>query len=148
MSDTPKRGWFQLHLSTALLLMLLASVSVGLLVYWIYYPTGPVGVLQTNRDAITNYAKSILTETIQEGETPGYPMPRILRQNGARSVRRSGGCVVIQFEFMPTDAIPELIYSPKGYDGLPQNYKTPGKEITFFRLQKIDEKWFFCEWDN
>ena len=71
--------------------------------------------------------------------------------SGVKDVCRQEGCVVIDFNFMPTDPVPELIYSPRGLGGVPGSYRSgifAGHKMPYWKFVSIDEHWFYCEWDN
>ncbi len=64
---------------------------------------------------------------------------------------RNGDCFEIVFWFMPSDAVPLFIYSPKGLDGVPEKYRTgsePGSgKLSYWKFVTLDDNWYYCEWD-
>src|SRR5689334_158978 len=65
--------------------------------------------------AIRTYVGNILNGRIAADGKGEYPVLDKLGECDAYRVRKVDECVVITFRFMPTDAVPELWYSPKGF---------------------------------
>jgi hypothetical protein len=56
---------------------------------------------------------------------------------------------VFTFPFICVDALPMLLYSPGGRDGLPAGFWTGGAPLSrYFAPQQIDEHCFYCRWDQ
>jgi hypothetical protein len=109
----------------------------------------PVRTLRRHRSDIETYVESIYAGRIPERNgDKGYYILDVLGANEVTYVRKVEGCIVITFAFMPTDAVPELIYSPLGQQGLPAEYRANNGRWSFFQLTPIDEKWFYCLWDQ
>lgn len=112
-----------------------------------YRDPAPVRTLKRNRKEIAEYIESIKAGRVgrKNGE---YHLLQSLYRDGATHVRDDGKCIVITFAFLPTDAVPQLIYSPDGSQGLPKRYLLGGLDWSFFELQQLEENWFFCRWDQ
>ena len=109
----------------------------------------PVRILKRNRSRIEEYVESVEAGRVPLRESnQGYSVPDLLRGKGARYVEKDGDCVLITFSFLLTDPIPQLIYSPRGETGLPSMYKDNGRGLSFFEITKLDDNWFYCEWDQ
>ena len=94
-------------------------------------------------------------EQLERGEVKSdnfsYALPQLLIDNGAKQVVRDGDCIEIIFWFMCTDAVPLYIYSPRGVEGVPEQYKNGGHaggfKWAYWKFVTIDDRWFYCEWD-
>jgi hypothetical protein len=136
---------------------LAASLAVAVLLYvafrvgrWGGSPA-EVSALRDNREDFTRCAERVLRgEGIQQDGAEGERLLNALQRAGVKGVRQEGGCVFFTFWFMPTDSIPELIYSPTGYGGLPTMAVNPAggpshRHLTHFEY--IDQEWFYWAWD-
>jgi hypothetical protein len=119
-----------------------------------YAEPGPVRTLKRHRGRIDTYIENVYAGRIPARKGgQGYYVLDVLGEHGARYVRLEEGCVVITFEFMPTDAVPTLIYSPRGPAGLPDKYRPRGKRDDcppgwrVFAFTPIDDNWTYCLWD-
>jgi hypothetical protein len=108
----------------------------------------PIPVFRKHELDIRDYAEKVRQGQVESrtGGWGGYPMPRWLVDNGAKHTYLEEGCVVITFFFMPTGAIPELRYSPMGFDPFPKALEER-KNRAFFRWQQIAADWGVCWWD-
>ena len=50
--------------------------------------------------------------------------------------------------FMPTDAVPELWYSPKGFDPLPPGLEERKRTSSYFHWEQLAPNWGACHWDQ
>jgi hypothetical protein len=101
-----------------------------------------------NRSAITDYVDRIITHDIPIREDgKGYYLLNILATAGLKSVQEENGCILFTFNSMPTDSVHQLVYSPKGFRGLPPLTirRDKGRHLTHF--QHIEGFWFYLEWD-
>lgn len=137
-----KAKWL-LRFSPTIIATVLAGVGLGY--YFIFIPDpflrlpGSIRTLKRNQEAIETYIGSINAGRIplREGQR-GYFLLDVLARGGATYVQKDGDCVVITFEFMPTDAVPELIYSPRGSAGLPKRYQDGCECWSIFEKTQID----------
>jgi len=115
-----------------------------------YRDPQPVRTLKRHREEIMRYLASIEQGRVRErNDGRGYFLLDTLADCDVSVVEKEGNCIVIAFAFMPTDAVPQLIYSPSGVSALPERYVQPGKyRITYFELKQLDDHWFYCLWDN
>jgi hypothetical protein len=49
----------------------------------------------------------------------GYGIPQYLIDKGARYCTKHGDCFCVRFGFIADSAVPELWYSPSGFDPMP-----------------------------
>ena len=134
-------------------MMVVVMVLVAGGILWVKArPATPIELLKQHRAEIMRYIASIDAGKIslRDGDNGYYVLKCLADYNGDGpiTVKREDGCIVITFAFMPTDHVPELIYSPSGRDSLPTFYKVKQAGITFWKLTQVDRNWFYCEWDN
>lgn len=75
-----------------------------------------------------------------------YALTRFLWDCGARHASQEGGCLVISFGFLPTDPVPELWFSPSGFDSLPAGI-SDRKKRAYFKFALLSPTWAECDWD-
>jgi hypothetical protein len=109
----------------------------------------PIPVFRKHEAELREYAESVRTGKVESSTEGwgGYPMPQWLVDEGAKHTDLRDGCVVITFFFMPTDAIPELWYSPAGFDPMPKALQER-KQKPFFRWEQLAPDWGVCWWDT
>jgi len=108
----------------------------------------PSRVFLKNEKSIRNYVARVQADKIPVGADGGVLLLDVLAAHGATSVRKKGPCVVITFAFMPTDAVPELWYSPAGFEPLPDSLGALRAQSRSFKLTRIRDDWAYVEWDN
>ena len=109
-----------------------------------------IAFFRHHRAMFDEYVGAVLAGKVASGSS-GLAVTQVMLDNGLESVGRKDGCVVLTFSFMPTDAVPELIYSARGLAGVPEMYKsgkTEGQKLPYWKFVSIDEHWFYCEWDS
>jgi hypothetical protein len=138
------KGFLVILALTTALLLYLKTVPDPL-----YRDPAPVRALKRNRSRIDRYL-----ESLQAGRVPkrsdgrGYYVLDVLLDHEASTVQVSEGCVIITFSAMPSDPVPELIFSPRGKNGLPLRYQLgDGGQVRFLEFRPIDELWYYCLWD-
>jgi hypothetical protein len=145
-------------IASAVSLLLCAATAY---VAWVpdpfYRDPPPIRTLKRNRKSIMQYLDSIRAGRVPlRSDGKGYFVLDSFGDDVNR-VESKDGCIVITFWFMPTDAIPQLVYSPSGFDGLPPLYKhadlsdsahNNADGLTYFHREQVDGKWFYCVWDN
>jgi hypothetical protein len=115
---------------------------------------GPVRALRRNRAAVEEYVQNLYAGRIPERKDgQGYYVLDVLADYDARYVRIEGGCVFITFAFFPTDAIPALIYSPKGLEGLPPLFRpdlvnSVDPSMRLYDFRRIDDYWYYMRYDS
>jgi hypothetical protein len=107
----------------------------------------PVQIFREREAVLRKYVRQIDDGQIKQVESCGYPIPQSLIDAGVKAVTTQDGCVVITFWFLPTDAVPELWYSPRGFDPLPKGLEERKRE-NYFESEQLTPDWFFCKWDN
>jgi hypothetical protein len=75
-----------------------------------------------------------------------YAIPQFLIDRGATRVTWHDGRAIIQFFVGPVDAVPELWYSPNGFDAaeIEQRRQRAG----YFRWEQLAPDWAACYWDS
>jgi hypothetical protein len=117
-----------------------------------YRDPGPVRALKRNRATIDAYIERLYAGKVSRDHR-SYAIPQCLIDQDARYVYQKGDCIVISFAFICVDAVPVLIYSPRGYEGLPEKYRpgwdaSRGRPKYVFDFTQIDSNWFYCKWDS
>lgn len=143
--EAPRR--FQFTLRKALLAFVV--LSFGMLVLsagrsafrWLALPA-PIRAFRSNRAAYERVAAEVLSgkltysrerqSIIVKPDSLGYR----LANDGTRYVRQAGTCIEFSFEFMPTDAIPLLVYSPNGPTAIPAR-------SGIYEIQQLAPNWFY-----
>lgn len=149
---------FQFSLRTAFIAFIAASLAVGGTVSCVRYYAAPppLRLWRMQNSELNAFAIKTLDNNFQSasayrspaGVGKDVPIPRFLDGCDVHHISVTDGVVEITFTFMPTDAVPVLIYSPSGLKGLPPGYQKPGPTYSYFKQEKLDEHWFYCEWDN
>jgi hypothetical protein len=107
----------------------------------------PARIFSSYHAELRQYIQQLESDDVHSEEGQAYPIPPFLIDHGARYVRKEGDCFVIIFSFMPTDAVPELWYSPQGFEPLPQGL-VDRKGRLYFRFQQLAPEWGECFWDQ
>jgi hypothetical protein len=109
-----------------------------------------VALFYKHREMFDSYIDRLERDELQRNDF-SYALPRFFIDNGIKQVARQGDCVLITFWFMCTDPVPLYIYSPRGLQGVPEEYRNGGHpdgiKWAYWKFVAIDEKWFYCEWD-
>lgn len=78
-------------------------------------------------------------------------LPKFMLDNDVKESAWNGDCVEIIFWFMAIESVPVLIYSPRGLEGVPEEYRngghSDGHKWAYWKFTAIDEHWFYCQWD-
>jgi hypothetical protein len=150
MASRPTSRWWLGVLAAGCVLALYAAAVPDPF----YREEWPVRALLRNRRRVETYVGNLYAGRIPRREDgQGYHVLDVLLDADARYVRLEDGCVVISFVFMPTDAVPVLIHSPRGLAGLPEEYRPGARPLdkpptwAVFGFRQIDEHWFYCRWD-
>ncbi len=97
---------------------------------------------------LREYIRRINAGEVYHEDKRGYTVPQFLIDAGATVVKKQDdGCIVIFFDFLPTDAVPELWYSERGFDPLPAGLQAR-KRRPFFHWQPLAPDWGYCKWDQ
>lgn len=107
----------------------------------------PARVYRRYSSELAAYAERLRAGRVAHDASGEYAMPRFLIERGATHARREGNCLVITFGFMPTDAVPELWYSPTGFDPLPGGI-AERKRRAYFNFVPLSSNWAECDWDQ
>lgn len=107
----------------------------------------PAVVYRRYKRELHGYARQLEAGEVYREPDRGYAMPQFLPDHGARFVVRKGDCFVVVFGFLPTDSVPELWYSPKGFDPLPSELEELRQTSSYFRWVQLSPNWGACHWD-
>jgi hypothetical protein len=108
----------------------------------------PDAVFRRHEADLRDYVRRIQAGDVAFVEGRGYGIPQFLSDAGARAVQKEeDGCIVIFFDFMPTDAVPELWYSEKGFTPLPKGLEQR-KQRAVFKWTELAPDWGYCRWDS
>ena len=119
---------------------------VGAVRYW-QWRNEPPQILRAHIATIQIYVDNIESGKISALTPDGeYPILNVLQDRGVTHVRKIGNRIVMIFAFMPTDAVPELWYSPDGFTS--EWVAERKKSKAFFEWKQIDNHWGYCLWDN
>jgi hypothetical protein len=109
-----------------------------------------VAFFNKHRPVFDSYIERLERGDVQS-DNFSYALPQLFIDNNVKQVVRRGDCVEIIFWFMCTDAVPLYIYSPRGLEGVPEEYRNGGHpggiKWAYWKFAAIDDKWFYCEWD-
>lgn len=109
-----------------------------------------VAFFKENREVFDSYVPRLERGEVKSSKG-GYALPQLFIDNDIKEAARGDGCIEITFWFMPTDAVPLFIYSPRGLEGVPEKYRNGGRagcnKWAYWKFVAIDEHWFYCEWD-
>jgi hypothetical protein len=123
----------------------------GLSLYWLMHQRmqdNPAAVYRCYKAELHRYAERLQAGEVRYVEGRGYGIPQFLIDHGARYVVKKGDCYVVIFGFMPTDAVPELWFSPNGFDPLPLDLETLKHGKGYFHWEQLSSQWGACLWDQ
>ncbi len=148
--------WLRCGRLRRILLVVLPAVAVlgscgGLLGYWLRHlrmQDNPAAVYRYYRPELHRYAERLQAGEVHSVAGRGYGIPQFLIDHGARYVVKEGDCFVVVFGFMPTDAVPELWFSPRGFDPLPPDLEALKRGKGYFRWEPLSPQWGACYWDQ
>jgi len=123
----------------------------GLPFYWLQHQrmrNNPAAVYRHYQPELHRYAERLQAGEVHSVEGRGYAIPQFLIDHGARYVVQKGDCFVVIFEFLPTDAVPELWFSPNGFDPLPPDLAALKQDKEYFRWEQLSPQWGACHWDQ
>jgi len=108
----------------------------------------PGAVFRHHGPELLDYGRRLTGGEVRYVEGRGYALPQFLIDAGARYAVIEGDAFVVGFGFMPTDAVPELWFSPKGFEPWPTSLAERRRRNSFFRFQQLAPNWGECYWDN
>jgi hypothetical protein len=123
----------------------------GLPLYWLQHQwmqDNPAAVCRHYESELHRYAERLQAGEVRSVEGRGYAIPQLLIDHGARYVVKQGDCFVVSFRFMPTDAVPELWFSPNSFDPLPPDLEALKQSKGYFRWEQLSPQWGACHWDQ
>ncbi len=130
--------------------LLAVLVLCGLLVFGLHWLTSllatptPVCAFQRHKGVFEKCVADVSSSKVPERvDQQGFDVTNELGRMGVSYLRKEGTCVIFVFESLPPDAIPELVFSPNGFRGLPLD---DGSERgnSLVHLEKLDQQWFYC----
>jgi len=108
----------------------------------------PALVYRQYEPELQRYAERLQAGEVSSVAGRGYDIPQFLIDRGAKSVRKDGNCFVIYFGFLPTESVPELWFSPGGFDPLPPGLVSRKKDEPYFLWEPLSPHWGACHWDS
>jgi hypothetical protein len=109
-----------------------------------------IAFFNKHREVFDSYVKRLERGEVKSNDF-SYALPQLFIDNGVKQVVRHGDCIEIIFWFMCTDEVPLFIYSSKGLDAVPAEYRNGGhpggRKWAYWKFVAIDDNWFYCEWD-
>jgi hypothetical protein len=143
------------RLCTIVVLLLAAVVAIGaccgLPLYWLRQPRmqdNPAVLYRHYEPELQRYAERLQADEARSVEGREFGLPQFLIDHGARYVVKNGDCFVVIFGFMPTDSVPELWFSPNGFDPLPPGLEELKRTSGYFRWEQLSPQWGACHWDQ
>jgi hypothetical protein len=106
----------------------------------------PARVYRRYSSELHAYVARIQAGSVARDPRGEYAMPQFLIDRGATHARREGDCIVITFGFLPADAVPELWFSPTGFDPPPEGI-AQRKHHPYFKFDVLSPAWAECDWD-
>ena len=131
------------HLHLCVLLLIVTGCGLGPEIAKKTHPD-PVRIFREHEVELRDYVRRINAGQVQENDR-GYALPQFLIDDGAKEIKKKDGCIVIVFNFLPTDAVPELLYCERGFNPLPAEL-AERKKLAFFRWELLAPDWGFCKW--
>ena len=108
----------------------------------------PDKLFRKRETELREYVQRINAGEVLHEEKRGYAIPQFLIDAGATLVKKQNdGCIVIFFDFLPTDAVPELWYYARGFDPLPAGLQER-KQRAYFHWELLAPDWGYCKWDQ
>lgn len=140
-------------MKTKLLIIFLLLFSVafvaGRLVLRAIRGSTPAEIFAENEKEIRQYVGNIQSGKIPKSpDGRGFLVLKVLGDAGVTRVDQNANCVVVTFGFMPTDAVPQLWYSPTGFSPVPTAVKELKTRAKYFKWRQLRDDWGYCEWDN
>jgi hypothetical protein len=145
---TMKRTWKGLLGLLTVFTVLLAIC--GLAWNWLEHQrmqNHPARIFLRYEQELRRYGARLESGEVYSEADRGYALPQYLIDHGARSCTKEGDCFIIHFSFMPTDAVPELWYSPYGFEPLPEEL-AQRRQNSYFRFTQLATDWGECYWDQ
>jgi hypothetical protein len=137
-----------------IVLFLALSIGIGgcctLPLYWLQHlrmQDDPARVYRYYERELRRYAERLEAGEVYSEPNRGYTIPQFLVNHGATYVVKKGECFIVRFEVMATDPVPELWYSSKGFEPLPEGLKQLKHENHYFRWEQLSPNWGACYWD-
>ncbi len=124
----------------------LAVPLYGLYCWWMQ--DNPEMVYRRHQHELNLYVEQLAAGTAPKRPNGGYAVPPFLVDHGVRRVVLADDCVEIVFSFMPTNEVPMLWYSPRGFDPLPPRLEELKRTCHYFRWQELSANWGACYWDQ
>ena len=107
----------------------------------------PVRMFREREVELRDYVRRINTEQLLIADDQGYEIPQFLVDAGAKEVKKKDVCLIIVFNFLPTDAVQELWYCERGFGPLPAGL-AERKRQAFYQWELLTPDWGFCKWDQ
>jgi hypothetical protein len=142
--------WWQRVVMVALPVVAGMLVCCGLPLYWSHQQRmqdNPARVYRHYQSELHRYAERLQAGEVRYVEGRGYALPQFLIDQGARYVIKIDDCFVVVFGFMPTDAVPELWFSPNGLNPRPRTLERRAHGKGHFEWEQLSPNWGACYWD-
>jgi hypothetical protein len=136
------RKWRRVALFVFGSALVLAGCS-GPPAWWLYDRYGyatPEVVYGRYEPELHAYARRLEAGEVRRVEGRGYAIPPFLIDKGARLVVEKDGCFVVVFESLLDNPVPELWYSPTGFDPMPSDLSAS------LRDPRVDKQWLSPHW--
>lgn len=135
----------------AIVLIIVAGIIFGIRSVWIWWDDltvfkNPELIFQRHREELEDYVAWLKAGTVKHVSETEYDIPPFLLDRGATCVYWKDGSGTIIFFRSSVEAVPQLEYSPTGFD--PQEIEERRKKIHYFRWQQLTPNWAACYWDS
>lgn len=130
---------------------LVIGACCGLLLHCLHHwrmQDNPALLYRYYERELHEYAERLEAGEVRKDARRGYAIPQFLIDHGARYVIKNEDCFVVVLGFMPTDPVPELWYSPKGFNPLPPRLEELKKGRGYFDWEELSPNWGACFWDQ
>ena len=93
---------------------------------------------------LQDYGHRLKAGEVVSVEGRGYGIPQYLIDHGARYCTKHGDCYCISFGFIADSAIPELWYSPRGFEPMPEELARMNRGWPRHRWIPLAPQWAAC----
>jgi hypothetical protein len=138
----PLRRVLVVALPAAVVLGVCCGVPLYLLRHWQMQDT-PELVCRHYERELQEYGRRLQAGEVRYVEGRGYGLPRYLIAHGARYCTRHGDCFCVWFGFILDDLVPQLWFSPNGFDPMPEEIAEQTRP-RYARWEQLSPQWGAC----
>jgi len=132
-------------LATAAIAFVVAACA-GLPLYWLHHQRlqdKPELLYAEYEEELQDYARRLTAGDVVSVEGCGFGLPQYLIDHGARYCTKHGNCFCVSFGYIADSAVPELWYSPDGFDPMPAELAHMNRNGVY-EWMPLAPKWAAC----